>query len=66
MKVFKVSVHIIEPGFFKTDLTNPDTIADTYRSLYNRCPEDVKQEYGEMYVDESKSTYNLSLTINIL
>ena len=54
MKVFNVSVHIIEPGFFKTNITDADTSVKVYRNMYDRCPQEVKEEYGDQFVSESK------------
>ena len=52
MKVFNVSVHIIEPGFFKTEITNVEHIGQMYRRVYDRCSAEVRAEYGEQYIDQ--------------
>ena len=48
--MFKVSVHIIEPGFFRTNIVNTDNNAKMIRNLYDHCPNEVQEEYGEQYV----------------
>ena len=50
--VFKVSVHIIEPGAFKTNLADKDSITRMKKMLFVRCTEEVKTEYGEHYLTE--------------
>uniref|UniRef100_A0A1I7XI57 Retinol dehydrogenase 14 n=1 Tax=Heterorhabditis bacteriophora TaxID=37862 RepID=A0A1I7XI57_HETBA len=46
LRVFDVSVHVLEPGFFKTHLTNTVNVESQLNELYEACGEDVKEEYG--------------------
>ena len=52
LKIFQVSVHIIEPGLFKTNMNNIDNHEKRYRERYDQCPDAIKQEYGEQYVQQ--------------
>lgn len=52
MKPFGVSVSIIEPGFFKTNVTRLDLIEADLRRLWSRLPQPVKDSYGPTYFDE--------------
>jgi NAD(P)-dependent dehydrogenase (short-subunit alcohol dehydrogenase family) len=52
MVPFKVSVHILEPGVFKTNLTNPDQILDSLHKMWDQAPQDVRDQYGEEYVSQ--------------
>ena len=54
MKPFKVSVHIIEPGFHNTNMVR--SINDSVRAIYNRSSQQVKEEYGEKFVEDGKYT----------
>lgn len=51
MKRFGVKVLCIEPGFFKTNVTNADIISKSVISLWERLPQDVKDDYGPNYLD---------------
>ncbi|CAH1774581.1 unnamed protein product [Owenia fusiformis] len=48
---FKCSVHIIEPGFHKTSITNVDLNVASFRRSYNQAPQEVKDEYGDEFID---------------
>lgn len=52
MKPFGVSVSIIEPGFFRTNITRLDLIEADLRRLWDRLPQEVKDSYGSAYFDE--------------
>ncbi|KAK6050056.1 hypothetical protein COOONC_12439 [Cooperia oncophora] len=52
MRLSGVSVHVIEPGFFKTNLTKTETINRQVKQLYDRCSEDEKCEYGYDFFKE--------------
>ncbi|XP_038053298.1 retinol dehydrogenase 7-like [Patiria miniata] len=41
-----VSVHIIEPGSFKSSFVNPQTTKDLLRKLWDRLPEEERQDFG--------------------
>ena len=55
MKPFKVSVHIIEPGFHKTGMVC--TLTDNVRATYKQAPQQIKDEYGEQFLEDSKCLF---------
>ncbi|EDV24897.1 uncharacterized protein TRIADDRAFT_35982 [Trichoplax adhaerens] len=50
MKLFNVSVHIIEPGFFKTHIL--DNLEDEFLQLYHNCNSTIRQDYGDHFAKE--------------
>lgn len=52
MQPFGINVSIIEPGFFKTNVTRLDLIEADLRRLWSRLPQDVKDSYGPQYFDD--------------
>lgn len=52
MHPFGIKVSIIEPGFFKTGVTRLDLIEADLKRLWTRLPQDVKDSYGETYLDD--------------
>lgn len=52
MKQFGIKVSIIEPGFFKTAVTQLDLIEGDLKRLWNRLPQDVKDSYGATYIND--------------
>ena len=49
MAQFGVKVSCLEPGFFKTPQANPAVSMADAKGVWDRAPEDVKEEYGEEY-----------------
>ncbi|XP_052004634.1 retinol dehydrogenase 7-like [Xyrauchen texanus] len=54
MAPFGVKVLCIEPGFFKTSVTDSGIIQSSLEKLWAKLPQDVKDEYGSDYVDRMK------------
>ncbi|XP_041662494.1 retinol dehydrogenase 1 [Cheilinus undulatus] len=52
MRHFGVKVCMIEPGFFKTGLTQLDPIEADLKRMWSRLPQDVKDSYGATYFDD--------------
>ncbi|XP_059199211.1 retinol dehydrogenase 7-like [Centropristis striata] len=50
---FGVKVACIEPGFFKTNVTDMVMIKKNVRKLWDRLPQDVKDDYGPDYLEAS-------------
>ncbi|XP_041056024.1 retinol dehydrogenase 7-like [Carcharodon carcharias] len=48
---FGVKVLCIEPGFFKTNVTNFDIITGNIKKLWLKLPQDVKDDYGADYLE---------------
>lgn len=51
MKFWNVTVHTVEPGYFRTPLTQLFNITKTQ---YNNLPENMKKAYGENFVENRK------------
>ncbi|XP_067270856.1 retinol dehydrogenase 5 isoform X1 [Pseudorasbora parva] len=49
---FGVNVCIIEPGFFKTQVTSLEPIEKELHRLWNQLTPEVKESYGEKYLDK--------------
>ncbi|KAM6935012.1 dehydrogenase/reductase SDR family member 9 [Xenentodon cancila] len=47
---FGVKVVCIEPGFFKTSVTDTEMLKKNLRMLWDRLPQDVKDDYGDNYM----------------
>lgn len=52
LRFFDISVHIIEPGFFRTAITDPMTITQGLKKSWDRLPDDIRNQYGPKYVAE--------------
>ncbi|NXE83594.1 H17B6 dehydrogenase, partial [Cochlearius cochlearius] len=52
MRSFGVKVSMIEPGYFKTVITNVENLEKNFRSIWERLPEETKASYGENYLKE--------------
>ena len=51
MKPFGVKVLCIEPGFFKTNVTDTGLLKNNVRKLWERLPQDVKDDYGHDFLE---------------
>ncbi|XP_053184407.1 retinol dehydrogenase 1 [Scomber japonicus] len=63
MQHFGIKVSIIEPGFFKTAVTQLDFIEADLRRLWARLPQDIKDSYGVAYFDEYVKAQDFSMGI---
>ncbi len=55
MKPYGVTVHILEPGYFRTEVTNKDgNIFPRMDKAWNRMTPEEREEYGEEYYQECK------------
>ncbi|XP_028847267.1 dehydrogenase/reductase SDR family member 9 [Denticeps clupeoides] len=50
MAPFGVEVLCIEPGFFKTAMTDVDMILNNHQRLWDRLSQDLKDDYGSDYL----------------
>lgn len=62
MKHFGVKVLCIEPGFFKTSVTDVTLLKNNIKMLWEKLPQDVKDDYGSDYVDKVNAKFNDSFT----
>ncbi|CAH2224399.1 retinol dehydrogenase 7, gene 2 L homeolog isoform X1 [Pelobates cultripes] len=49
---FGVKVCIVEPGFFKTQITDANLQKEFCRKAWARLPEEVRQSYGQQYIEK--------------
>ncbi|XP_035696827.1 retinol dehydrogenase 7-like [Branchiostoma floridae] len=54
MRCFGVKVYIIEPGLFRTDMTNHDVILRRLDQTWQRQTPETKTEYGEEFLQAAK------------
>ncbi|XP_062869021.1 retinol dehydrogenase 7-like [Trichomycterus rosablanca] len=52
MKPFGVKVLCIEPGFFKTSVTDTDVLLRNVRMLWERLPKETKDDYGDKFLSQ--------------
>ena len=50
MAPFGVRVSIVEPGFFRTHVTNLETLEDTLQACWARLPPATQALYGEAFL----------------
>lgn len=66
MKPFGVKVLCIEPGFFKTNVTDSVILSKSVEMLWDRLPQDVKDDYGPEYLQKCKfSSFTRHFLINL-
>ncbi|XP_037320007.2 retinol dehydrogenase 7-like [Pungitius pungitius] len=53
MAPFGVKVLCIEPGFFKTNVTDATILSKNVMAVWDRLPQDVKDDYGTEYLEKS-------------
>lgn len=52
MMHFGVNVSIIEPGFFKTQVTDLSLIEDDLKKRWSNLPAEVRRAYGDSYLQD--------------
>lgn len=57
MAPFGVKVLCIEPGFFKTNVTDTAMLKNNLMKLWERLPQEVKDDYGHGFLDTSEMLY---------
>ncbi|KAK1165700.1 retinol dehydrogenase 7-like [Acipenser oxyrinchus oxyrinchus] len=51
LKDFGIKVLCIEPGFFRTTVTNTEVIEKNLHNLWDKLPQEVRDDYGSDYVE---------------
>ena len=54
MKPYGVTVHILEPGYFRTKIANKDSIFERADMAWNRLTPEEREEFGEEYFSDCK------------
>merc|ERR1712212_753405 len=52
MAAFGVKVLCMEPGFFKTNVTDPAILGKDIKRLWDKMPQEVRDAYGPDYLDK--------------
>lgn len=65
MAPFGVKVLCIEPGFFKTTVTDSTVFESHLERLWKKLPQEVKDEYGSDFIDKSEFISNNLLQIKV-
>ncbi|XP_057707768.1 retinol dehydrogenase 1 [Corythoichthys intestinalis] len=63
MKHFGIKVSIIEPGFFKTNVTRLDLIEADLKRLWTRLPQQVRKSYGDSYLNDYLKAQAFSMNL---
>ena len=50
LSYFGVKVAMIEPGFFKTNVTKPEAISQGYKTAWNQASPEIKDLYGDTFL----------------
>lgn len=58
MHPFGVKVLCIEPGFFRTSVTDSELLLKSIRMLWERLPKETKDDYGENFVSKGICGYD--------
>ncbi|NP_001290568.1 dehydrogenase/reductase SDR family member 9 [Esox lucius] len=56
MAAFGVKVLCIEPGFFKTSVTDIHLLRSNLKNLWDKQPDDIKEQYGHDYPERANVT----------
>ncbi|XP_047456659.1 retinol dehydrogenase 1 [Mugil cephalus] len=63
MRHFGIKVSIIEPGFFRTEVTRLDLIEADLKRLWTRLPQEIRDSYGATYLDEYVKAQEFSMNL---
>lgn len=66
MAPFGVKVLCIEPGFFKTNVTNSEILSKSVQTLWSKLPQEVKDDYGSRYIDDGQSPVFHLVTLDLI
>ncbi|KAF7636060.1 hypothetical protein Mgra_00004508 [Meloidogyne graminicola] len=51
---FGVKVVVVEPGYFRTQITNPDHIPSEMEKSFNKSSQYIKEQYGNYFIQKTK------------
>ncbi|KAM5287662.1 retinol dehydrogenase 16 [Ctenodactylus gundi] len=75
LSYFGVKVAVIEPGYFKTNITNSEQISTNLKKIWNQTSSEVREIYGEQFLSfylkaveaiKEKNTQDLILVTNCM
>lgn len=66
IRPFGVSVHIIEPGFFKTNITDVQRGHEAFQKAWEQLSNEMKTSYGEDFREEGNPSAYTTLYLPIL
>lgn len=66
MAPFGVKVVCIEPGLFRTNLFDPAIVSKSTKMVWDRMPQEVKDDYGIEYLRKSMSEGPPTLSLCIV
>jgi len=52
LKPFGITVHIIDPGFFKTNITDMSKKKPVFKQMWDSLSQEHKDEYGEVFLEK--------------
>lgn len=58
MAAFGIKVSCIEPGFFRTNVTDIILLRANVKKLWDRLPQEVKEDYGDGFLEACKLLHN--------
>ncbi|CAJ0957754.1 unnamed protein product, partial [Mesorhabditis belari] len=58
LRPWGITVHVLEPGFFKTPLIAEDAIKAQLQRVWDRCSEETRQEYGREFFEKGSEVTN--------
>ena len=53
----EMKIILIEPGFFKTNMTDREKLSAQWDKLWSELSNDLKMEYGDEFLEKSKVIY---------
>uniref|UniRef100_F1SL81 Retinol dehydrogenase 16 (all-trans) n=1 Tax=Sus scrofa TaxID=9823 RepID=F1SL81_PIG len=65
LSYFGVKVAMIEPGFFKTNVTKPEAISQGYKTAWNQASPEIKDLYGDTFL-RSKPCWNCNQDLSLV
>ncbi|NXY91947.1 RDH2 dehydrogenase, partial [Alcedo cyanopectus] len=57
MSRFGVKVSVIEPGYFKTEITSGKNLENHFLSIWDKLPKETKEVYGDNYVKDFSEVF---------
>lgn len=54
-----MKIAIIEPGYFRTSMTDTPKNLEVLEQQWMKVPEEIKESYGQAYFDACESLYGL-------